>query len=68
MPQIFHRSFNVISKVTIFGAVFIVAAVVWAATVLARSSYLTNINTVHVQPVPFSHEHQRRCRSYNCRC
>ena len=44
MPQIFHRSFNTISRVTIFGAVFIVAGLGWALAVFVRSSYATNID------------------------
>ena len=36
MAQIFHRSFNVISKVSILGAVFILAGLGWAASVLVR--------------------------------
>ena len=31
MPQIFHRSTNTLSKVSIFGAVFILAFVIWAS-------------------------------------
>ena len=42
MPQIFHRSFNVISRVSIFGAVFIVAFLGWVMIVLAQSPYATN--------------------------
>ena len=34
MPQIFHRSFNTISRVTIFGAVFIAAGLCWFAAVI----------------------------------
>src|SRR5437764_12633095 len=67
MPQIFHRSFNVISKVTIFGAVFILAAAGYAALVLARSSYSTGAQTAYVQPVPFSHEHHVRGLGIDCR-
>src|SRR5205807_8182222 len=43
------------------------AAAVWVATVLARSSYLTNIDTVHTQPVPFSHEHHAGRLGIDCR-
>lgn len=67
MPQIFHRSFNVISRVTIFGAVFFAAAIGWAALVLARSSYVTNKDIALVQPIPFSHEHHVRSLGIDCR-
>ncbi|MFL5339392.1 MAG: cytochrome c3 family protein [Gemmataceae bacterium] len=67
MPQIFHRSFNVISKVSIFGAVFILAAAGWVLLVLGRSSYTTNAGNAPVQPVPFSHEHHAGKLGIDCR-
>ena len=33
MPQIFHRSANTISKVSIFGGIFILAGITWALAV-----------------------------------
>ena len=41
MAQIFHRSTNTISRVSIFGAVFIVAALAWAGAAFNRSDYVT---------------------------
>ena len=67
MPQIFHRSFNTISKVTLFGAVFFLTALGWVAWVMARSSYVTNIGVTHEQPVPFSHEHHVTGLGIDCR-
>ena len=57
MPQIFHRSTNLISRVTIFGAVVIIGALGAAAYTLALSPWYTDQNSVHEQPVPFSHRH-----------
>ena len=57
MPQIFHRSFNTISRLTIFGAAFLLAFFGWVLLVLGRSSYVTNVGITRDQPVPFSHEH-----------
>ncbi len=67
MPQIFHRSFNTISKVSIFGAVFIVAGVFAILAVWVRSSYVTNVGVAVVQPVPFSHEHHVTGLGIDCR-
>jgi hypothetical protein len=67
MPQVFHRSFNTISRVTIFGGVFIVAALGWVAWVMARSSYVTNTGVALQQPVPFSHEHHVTGLGIDCR-
>jgi hypothetical protein len=67
VPQIFHRSFNTISRVTIFGAVFILAFLGWCMAVVARSSYVTNVGIVRDQPVPFSHEHHVNGLGIDCR-
>jgi Cytochrome c7 and related cytochrome c len=67
MPQIFHRSFNTISRVTIFGAVFLGGFFSWTLLVLARSSYVTNVGIVREQPVPFSHEHHVNGLGIDCR-
>jgi len=67
VPQIFHRSFNTISRVTIFGAVFILAFLGWCLAVLARSSYVTNVGITRAQPIPFSHEHHVNGLGIDCR-
>jgi Cytochrome c7 and related cytochrome c len=67
VPQIFHRSFNTISRVTIFGAVFIVAFLGWCLAVVARSSYVTNVGITRAQPIPFSHEHHVSGLGIDCR-
>jgi hypothetical protein len=67
MPQIFHRSFNTISKVSIFGAVFILAGLGWALAVFYRSDYATGAHVAHVQPVPFSHKHHVAELGIDCR-
>lgn len=67
MPQIFHRSFNVISRLSIFGAVFIVAGLAWVVSVLAHSSYWTNKEITYTQPVQFSHAHHVNGLGIDCR-
>jgi hypothetical protein len=67
MPQIFHHSFNTISKVSIFGAVFFLAGVGWLLMVLYRSSYITDADHAYVQPVPFSHAHHAGQLGIDCR-
>ena len=67
MPQIFHRSFNTISKVSIFGAVFFLAGLGWLLMVLYRSSYITDADHAYVQPVPFSHAHHAGQLGIDCR-
>jgi hypothetical protein len=67
MPQIFHRSFNTISKATIFGAAFIAAVLGWFLAVFYRSSYVTETHIAYVQPVMFSHQHHAGQLGIDCR-
>lgn len=67
MSQIFHRSTNTLSKVTIFGAVFIIAAAGWAVAELNRSSYNTGAYVARDQPVQFSHKHHVGDDGIDCR-
>jgi hypothetical protein len=67
MAQIFHPSTNTISKVSIFGAVFIVAGLLWVAATVQRSSYMTGVNVARDQPVQFSHEHHVSGLGIDCR-
>ena len=67
MPQIFHRSFNTISRVSIFGAVFIVAFLGWVLISLAESAYATNAKIARDQPIPFSHQHHVGDLGIDCR-
>ncbi|HEX6304715.1 MAG TPA: cytochrome c3 family protein [Anaerolineales bacterium] len=67
MPQIFHPSTNPFSKVSIFGAIFFVAAFAWVLTLIFRSPYATNVNVAIDQPVPFSHEHHVSGLGIDCR-
>lgn len=67
MAQIFHRSFNVISKVSILGAVFILALLGYIGDTLSRSPYATNANIAVEQPVPFSHKHHVGDLKIDCR-
>ncbi len=67
MAQIFHPSFNTISRVSIFGAVFIAAALGKICMDIYRSPYFTQVNVVREQPVPFSHKHHVEGLGIDCR-
>jgi hypothetical protein len=67
MPQIFHPSMNTISRATIFGAVFIVALLVWLMMTIVRSPYVSGVGVIRSQPVPFSHEHHVAEAGIDCR-
>lgn len=67
MAQIFHRSTNTFAKVSIFGAVFFIAAIGWLIFELERSSYFTEVGVAREQPVPFSHKHHVAGLGLDCR-
>lgn len=67
MPQIFHRGFNTLSKVTIYGAAFFIAGAGVAIAMFWRSSYATNVGVIRDQPVPFSHQHHVTGLGIDCR-
>src|SRR5947207_12246682 len=67
MAQIFHRSFNTISKVSILGGVFILAGLGWAWAKVVRSDFVTGVGVTRDQPVPFSHQHHVGGLGIDCR-
>jgi hypothetical protein len=67
MSQIFHPSTNTISRVSIYGAVFLVAGILWMLLEVNRSPYVTQAFVAREQPVPFSHAHHVGDVGIDCR-
>jgi hypothetical protein len=67
MAQIFHPSANTLSRVSIFGVVFLLVALLWLLAAISRSSYATQAGVVREQPVPFSHKHHVSGLGIDCR-
>src|SRR5271170_4555034 len=67
MAQIFHRSTNLIARVSIFGALLIVGALGFALYEIALSPWYTDQNVTRQQPVPFSHRHHAGELGIDCR-
>src|SRR5579871_2499815 len=67
MPQIFHRSTNSISRITIILSVVLVSGLLFAAAELQRSPYYSWRGVSRVQPVPFSHQHHVGGLGLDCR-
>jgi len=67
MAQIFHRSTNTISRVSIYGAVFILAALGYLGWAVTESPYFTDVHVPRQQPVPFSHKHHVTDDGIDCR-
>jgi Zn ribbon nucleic-acid-binding protein len=67
MSQIFHRSANTISRVSIFGTVFIVAALLTVFAMVNRSPWVTQARVAREQPIQFSHERHVAGNGIDCR-
>ena len=67
MPQIFHRSANTLSKVSLVGLLSLVAGLILLAMVLGRSSYVTRADEYIEQPIQFSHLHHVADDGIDCR-
>jgi hypothetical protein len=67
MPQIFRRSANTLSKVSIFGLLSLVGGLILLAIVLARSTYVTRQQIFVEQPLQFSHMHHVTDDGIDCR-
>jgi hypothetical protein len=67
MPQIFHRSANTLSKVSLAGILLLVGGLIGLAMLLGRSSYVTRAQEYIEQPVQFSHLHHVLDDGIDCR-
>jgi hypothetical protein len=67
MSQIFHRSLNIWSKVSIIGGVVFVSFLAWVVVTLSWSGYVTGQGVTVDQPVQFSHAHHVGSMGIDCR-
>jgi Zn ribbon nucleic-acid-binding protein len=67
MSQIFQRSTNTISKVSIFGAVFAFALLLGIFDKVNRSGWVTEAHVARGQPIQFSHERHVAGNGLDCR-
>ena len=67
MAQIFHHSTNTIARVSIYGAVILLALLGYAVDVVNNTSYVTEVHNARPQPVPFSHKHHVSELGLDCR-
>ena len=67
MPQIFRRSANTLSKVSLVGLLSLVAGLILLAMILGRSGYVTRQHEFIEQPVQFSHVHHVLDDGIDCR-
>ncbi len=67
MAQLFPRSANSISKISIAGAVLAAGGLITFAYAMDRGNYITDVKVVKDQPVPFSHKHHVGDDGIDCR-
>jgi len=67
MAQIFHRSANLLARLSLLGLVFLANAALAFLFVLVRSPYMTNQRMTREQPVQFSHKHHVGDDGIDCR-
>jgi hypothetical protein len=67
MAQIFHPSANTLSRVSIYGALFVVVGLLFVSYAVIRSPYQTMQRVIKDQPVQFSHEHHVTGLGIDCR-
>jgi hypothetical protein len=58
---------NTISKMMIFGGVFIIGLGAWLALEVNRSANVTNVGIARAQPIQFSHQHHVAGLGIECR-
>ena len=67
MAQIFHYSTNTIARVSIYGALILIALLGFAVGVVNMAPYVTEVNIPQPQPIPFSHMHHVGGLGLDCR-
>jgi hypothetical protein len=67
MAQIFHHSTNTIARVSIYGAVLIIALLGYVTWLVNDTAYVTEVGVPRPQPVPFSHKHHAAELGIDCR-
>src|SRR5438874_4492987 len=67
MAQIFARSANSLSKVSLAAVLLTVSGVVWAAYKMNAGAFTTDVGVAKDQPVPFSHKHHVGDDGIDCR-
>ena len=67
MPQIFHRSTNALSKLSIVIGALLAAGTLFTLGILDRSNYNTGAFVDVQQPVQFSHKHHSGDIGIDCR-
>ncbi len=67
MAQVFHPGANSFAKARVVGAALAVVGLIFAASAVDRSPYVTHVSEPIPQPIPFSHQHHVGEVGIDCR-
>jgi hypothetical protein len=67
MAQLFHPSANSFAKASVVAAGLGIVALIFAASAVDRSPYVTRVTVPIPQPIPFSHQHHVAGLGIDCR-
>jgi hypothetical protein len=67
MSQIFHRSANTLSKLSLFGVLALAVGLILLAMAIGQSPYATRQHEIVEQPIQFSHLHHVTDDGIDCR-
>jgi Cytochrome c7 and related cytochrome c/Class III cytochrome C family len=67
MPQVFHRSMNVVSRASLVALVLLIGGLGYFCWAVNQSAYYTRAKLSLDQPVPFSHKHHTMDDGIDCR-
>jgi hypothetical protein len=67
VAQIFHRSFNTISKASLLALLVVAMSAAWVWGKIQRSPWVTEAGVARDQPIPFSHKHHVSDCGIDCR-
>lgn len=67
MPQLFKPSADTILRLFLVGGLLLPVGSLWFFEMMQRSTYYSQREIVHAQPIPFSHEHHVGGLGIDCR-
>src|SRR5437763_10861461 len=67
MSQVFPRSANVFAPLSLIGAGVLFIGAIVSLMLVARSNYVTEVNSPVPQPIAFSHRHHVGEEGFDCR-
>jgi Cytochrome c7 and related cytochrome c len=67
MPRVFGPKFNLIAQVSLIAVILGAGMALWAMDTIQKSPYVTEVEWIPSQPVPFTHQHHVTGLGIDCR-